>query len=119
MDRVSLATLPGTDHQGVSQGFCISQTMSPRRFLQSSLPPLLLISSLFAVYLRTMAPGLTWANAGSDGGDLIAAAATGGVAHPGGYPLYLLLARLFQFIPVGAVAFRTNLLSALASVSAS
>jgi hypothetical protein len=66
-----------------------------------------------------MAPGLTWANAGSDGGDLIAAVATGGVAHPSGYPLYLLLARLFQFLPVGTVAFRTNLLSAIATVSAS
>ena len=72
-----------------------------------------------AVYLSTIAPGLTWANNGSDGGDYIAAAATGGVAHPTGYPLYLLLARLFQFLPVGSLAFRTNLLSAFAVVSAS
>ena len=50
-----------------------------------------------AVYLASLAPGLTWANFGADGGDLIAAAATGGVAHPTGYPFYLLLARLFQF----------------------
>lgn len=58
-----------------------------------------------------MAPGLTWANYGADGGDLITAAATGGVAHPTGYPVYLLLARIFQFLPVGSLAFRTNLLS--------
>ncbi|HEX2997801.1 MAG TPA: DUF2723 domain-containing protein [Anaerolineales bacterium] len=74
----------------------------------------ILAISLLGVYLLTMAPGLTWANFGSDGGDLIAAAATGGVAHPSGYPLYLLLARLFQWIPVGTLAFRTNLLSAVA-----
>lgn len=92
--------------------------MSPRRFLQRSLPPLLLISSLFALYLRTMAPGLTWANDGRDGGDLITAAATGGVAHPSGYPLYLLLARLVQSLPVGTLAFRTNLLSAIATTCA-
>ena len=91
-----------------------------RRFrsLQTSLPPLLLISSLFALYLSTLAPGLTWANEGSDGGDLIAAAATGGVPHPTGYPLYLLLARAFQFLPVGSLAFRTNLLSAIVTALA-
>ena len=74
----------------------------------------ILVISLLGVYLLTIAPGLTWANYGSDGGDLIAAAATGGVAHPSGYPLYLLLARLFQLVPIGSLAFRTNLLSALA-----
>ncbi len=70
------------------------------------------------VYLNTMATGLTWANDGSDGGDLITASATGGVAHPTGYPVYLLLARVFQLLPIGSLAFRTNLMSALAVVAA-
>lgn len=65
------------------------------------------------IYLSTLAPGLTWANSGSDGGDLITAAYTGGIAHPTGYPLYLLLARLFQTIPIGSLAYRTNLMSAV------
>jgi hypothetical protein len=82
------------------------------------LPPGILIVSLLWVYLSTMAPGLTWANSGADGGDLIAAAATGGVAHPTGYPVYLLLACAFQFLPIGSLAFRTNLLSALAAACA-
>ena len=84
----------------------------------NSLPPTVLFLSLLAVYLKSIAPGLTWANSGSDGGDLIAAAATGGVAHPTGYPLYLILARLFQLLPVGSLAFRTNLLSALSASAA-
>ncbi len=88
------------------------------RFFQKLLPPFLLAISLTAIYLMTLAPGLTWANGGGDGGDLIAAVATGGVPHPTGYPLYLLLARLFQFLPIGSLAWRTNLLSALASVLA-
>jgi hypothetical protein len=92
--------------------------MYSRRSLQKFLPPLILVCSLSAIYLSTLAPGLTWANDGSDGGDLIAAAATGGIAHPTGYPLYLLLARAFQFLPVGSLAFRTNLLSALTTVLA-
>ncbi len=82
------------------------------------IPPGILVVSLMAVYLASMAPGLTWANFGMDGGDLIAAAATGGIAHPTGYPVYLLLARLFQFIPIGSLAYRTNLMSAIAVVSA-
>ncbi len=92
--------------------------MYPLKSLRKSLPLLLLIGCLSALYLRTLAPGLTWANDGSDGGDLITAAATGGVPHPTGYPLYLLLARLFQWLPVGSLAFRTNLLSAVAVVFA-
>ena len=71
-----------------------------------------LASILAFFYLNTLAPDITWANDGYDGGDLITAAATGGVAHPSGYPTYLLLARLFQLLPLGTLAFRTNLMSA-------
>lgn len=73
---------------------------------------------MFLVYLATLAPGLTWANDGADGGDLITAAAIGGVAHPTGYPTYLLLARAFQLLPLGSLAYRTNLMSAIASAAA-
>ena len=66
-----------------------------------------------------MATGLTWANGGSDGGDLVTAAAVGGVPHPTGYPVYLLLAKLFQVIPIGSLAYRTNLLSAVCMTFAS
>lgn len=83
------------------------------RTLSQHLPPLLLASLLLGVYLSTLAPGLTWANSGSDGGDLITAAHAGGIAHPTGYPLYLILARLFQTIPIGSLAYRTNLMSAV------
>lgn len=69
-------------------------------------------------YSFTIAPDITWAHFSTDGGDLIAAAATGGVPHPGGYPLYLILARPFQLIPVGTLAFRTNLFSAVCTILA-
>ena len=80
--------------------------------------PLTLVASLALAYSLTIAPGLTWANHGDDGGDLITAAATLGVAHPTGYPTYLLLARLFQLLPFGNLAFRTNLLSAASAIGA-
>jgi hypothetical protein len=77
------------------------------------LAPIFLVISLLVVYLFSLAPDITWAHAGSDGGDLMTAAATGGVAHPTGYPTFLWLARLFQFLPVGTIAYRTNLMSAV------
>jgi hypothetical protein len=92
--------------------------MQSRKAFIRYFPPGLLITSLMIVFVTTLAPGLTWANGGSDGGDLITAAATGGIAHPTGYPLYLLLARLFQFLPIGSLAFRTNLMSAMATALA-
>lgn len=73
---------------------------------------------LLPVYAATLAPGLSWANQGADGGDLITAAAAGGVAHPSGYPTYLLLARVWQWLPMGSLALRTNLLSAAAAALA-
>jgi hypothetical protein len=36
-----------------------------------------------------------------------------GIAHPTGYPLYLLLGKLFTLIPLGTVAWRLNLSSAV------
>ena len=36
-----------------------------------------------------------------------------GIAHPTGYPLYTLLGKLFTFLPMGNVAYRVNLMSAV------
>jgi hypothetical protein len=72
----------------------------------------------FLMYLLTLAPGLTFANSGTDGGDLIAAARTLGVPHPSGYPTYTLLAWLFTHLPIGVIAYRVNLLSAVSAAVA-
>jgi hypothetical protein len=84
-----------------------------KTLMRRLLPPLLISLLLAGFYGLTLAPGLSWANNGADGGDFITALATGGVPHPGGYPLYLWLARPFQFLPWGTLAFRTNLFSAV------
>ena len=70
------------------------------------------------VYLATLAPGLTFEHYGTDGGDLITAARTLGVPHPTGYPTYTLLAWLFSHLPVGIIAYRVNLLSAISAAGA-
>jgi hypothetical protein len=87
-------------------------------FLRRILPLILLTVILASIYGMTIAPDITWANFGGDGGDFVAAAATGGIAHPPGYPTYLVLARLFQLLPFGKIAFRTNLLSAVCAIMA-
>ncbi|MCX7670473.1 MAG: DUF2723 domain-containing protein, partial [Anaerolineae bacterium] len=64
----------------------------------------------FALYLRTLAPGLL----GGDSGEFQFAAWLGGFAHPTGYPLYLLMGWLWtHIVPLGDPAWRMNLLSAI------
>ncbi|MDZ7269079.1 MAG: DUF2723 domain-containing protein [candidate division KSB1 bacterium] len=65
-----------------------------------------------ATYWRTLAPTVSFGNAG----EFIACAYILGVPHPPGAPLYLLLGRLFTLLPLGGeIAWRVNLISALAS----
>jgi hypothetical protein len=61
------------------------------------------------VYLRTLCPTVFH----GDSGEMIAAAATRGVAHPPGFPLHTLLAGLFTALPFGSVAYRVNLFPAV------
>jgi len=66
------------------------------------------------IYILTCARHLTWEHDGADGGDLAICAYTLGIPHPTGYPLYCLLGWLFvHIVPIGEVAFRLNLFSAL------
>lgn len=48
-----------------------------------------------------------------DGGELITAAYLKGIAHPPGFPTYLLISHLFSLIPIGNVAQRINFVSCL------
>jgi tetratricopeptide (TPR) repeat protein len=51
-----------------------------------------------------------------DSGDMINAISTLGIAHPPGYPTYVLIGKLFSvLIPLGNPAFRVNLFSATAA----
>ncbi len=56
-----------------------------------------------------MPSGLVW----GDAPELAAAAWSLGVPHPTGYPLYLIITHGFQWLPLGTIAFRSHLLSAL------
>jgi len=68
----------------------------------------------FALYAAGAAPGLSIL----DSGEFLGVAATLGVAHPTGYPLYALLGQLATFFPWGEQAFLINLVSAAAAAGA-
>ena len=63
----------------------------------------------FAVYLCTLAPGVTLENAG----ELLTASHGLGVSHPPGYPAWTLLAAIWQrIVPFHNIAWRVNLMCA-------
>jgi hypothetical protein len=73
---------------------------------------LLVTAVVLAVYLLTLAPTVTfW-----DAGEFIAAARILGIPHPPGTPLFVLIAHVWAtLVPIGEFAVRTNTLSALLS----
>jgi len=66
------------------------------------------------LYLRTLCPTIFT----GDSPTFSTSAFCLGVAHPPGYPLYALLARLFCLLPLGDVGFRTNLAVAVMGAGA-
>ena len=62
----------------------------------------------FVLYVRTLAPSLLF----GDSAEFQTVAYTLGMGHPTGYPVYILLAKIFTFIPVSDIAYRVNLFSA-------
>lgn len=64
-----------------------------------------------AIYNATLTPSFSYKSA--DGNELATVSYTLGLAHSTGYPLYTWLGKLFTFIPVGDVAHRINLMSAV------
>ena len=68
-------------------------------------------AAALALYLKTMAPGLTfW-----DCGEFIASSYVLGVPHPPGSPLYVLLGRVFTLLPIADPAWRVVLMSVISS----
>jgi tetratricopeptide (TPR) repeat protein len=69
---------------------------------------------VLCIYLRTLTPtvGLT------DSGELTVAAWSLGNAHPPGFPFYLMLTHLVMLLPIGSLAWKANLASALFGAAA-
>ena len=65
----------------------------------------------FAVYMGTLAPSVTF----FDSGEFLTATASLGSAHSPGYPLFLMYAKPFTWLPLGNIAFRVNVATAFSS----
>ena len=66
----------------------------------------------FALYFAGAAPTIYV----GDSGELVTAVYTLGIPHPSGYPLYVLLGKLWTLlVPVGSIAYRMSLFSAAAA----
>lgn len=61
------------------------------------------------IYALTLLPGVSF----GDWSEMQAVPYQLGIAHPTGYPLAVLLGKLWSFLPIGSVAYRANLLSAV------
>src|SRR6186713_3013983 len=72
------------------------------------------LAAAFAAYGLTLAPTVTLV----DSGELIVAARNLGVAHPPGFPAYVLLGHLASRVPAGSVAERLNAFSAVGAALA-
>lgn len=77
--------------------------------IRASAAPLGAAVLALAVYVRTLLPGVAF----GDWAEMQTVPHVLGISHPTGYPTYLIVAHIAQLIPIGTVAFRGNLLSAV------
>ena len=73
------------------------------------LAPVLVFAVSLALYLRTLLPDMAF----DDWGEMQTVPHVLGIAHPTGYPTYILTAWLFELLPFGSIAFRANLFAAV------
>jgi 4-amino-4-deoxy-L-arabinose transferase-like glycosyltransferase len=66
------------------------------------------------VYVRTLLPGVSF----GDWAEAQMVPARLGILHPTGYPLYTLIVKAFTIVPLESVAWRANLVSAVAAAGA-
>jgi tetratricopeptide (TPR) repeat protein len=85
----------------------------------SAAPDRALAAALAAGALAVYAAGACRTIYVGDSGELVAAVHTLGIPHPSGYPLYVLAGKLWTvLLPIGSVAFRMSLFSALCAALA-
>jgi hypothetical protein len=73
-------------------------------------------AAALALYVPTLYPGV--ASVGGDSPKFQYLGSVLGTAHPPGYPLYIFVSYAFSKLPIGTMAYRMNLLSAVLSSAA-
>ncbi|MEW6097522.1 MAG: DUF2723 domain-containing protein [bacterium] len=73
---------------------------------------IVVLLGVFLIYLKTLTPDIGF----HDSGDMISASFHLGICHPPGYPFYNLFGKLFStLLPIGNIAYRFNLISAISA----
>ncbi len=85
-----------------------------KHFKKDKLDGLFIFVLVLFVYFFTLLPAIYI----EDSSEFIAAAAALGIPHPTGYPLYVVLGKIFSLLPLGILPWRVNLLSAMAAAAA-
>ncbi len=98
--RLPLGTSPGWDP--------VAERPVPPSAAARLAPVIVFVASL-ALYVRTLLPGMAF----DDWGEMQTVPHVLGIAHPTGYPTYILTAWLFELLPLGSIAYRANLFSAV------
>lgn len=83
--------------------------LSLTKFAKAAFSGELIALGSLVVYLFTLAPNVY----GFDSAEFATGAYSLGIVHPPGFPLYMLLGKLFSLLPFGSVAYRLNLMSAV------
>lgn len=89
--------LPGLPHR------------NPAGWLRHHWAAILVALVALVAYGQTLLPGMAF----DDWGEMQTVPRVLGIAHPTGYPTYILASWAFGLLPIGSEAFRANLLSAL------
>jgi hypothetical protein len=87
----------------------LSLPTDARPSLLARVMPVIVAGVALVVYARTLMPGVAF----GDWGEMQTVPHVLGVAHPTGYPTYIVLAWLADLVPIGSTAFRANFLSAV------
>ncbi|KAA0895198.1 DUF2723 domain-containing protein [Oryzomonas rubra] len=84
-----------------------------RSLLPECVDPYLILAFAipFGLYMATLAPSVTF----FDSGEFLTASYSLGSAHSPGYPLFLMYAKPFTWLPFGNIAFRINMATAFSS----
>ena len=78
--------------------------------IKQNLPAIVIFVFFVFLYIYTAAPGVY----DGDSGEIAVAVNTLGLAHPTGFPLYMMASKLFILVmPVGDVAYRLNIFSGI------
>ena len=69
----------------------------------------LIFAFFLLIYWRTCCPTVFW----WDSAEFVAAVATLGIPHPPSFPLYILLGKIFSFLPIFSLSLKLNFLSGI------